>query len=86
MRRAELRHRRRSPCNERPLDAMPNTVKPAFLVTAHVTKVAHVLAFTVFVLVLAWVLHFRGGAARLHSDDPNLIFNVQGSPTLLHIV
>ncbi|CAL9179695.1 unnamed protein product [Musa hybrid cultivar] len=55
---------------------MPNTVKPAFLVAAHVTKVAHVLAFTVFVLVLAWVLHFRGGAARLHSDDPNLIFNV----------
>ncbi|CAL9199110.1 unnamed protein product [Musa hybrid cultivar] len=55
---------------------MPNTVKPAFLVAAHVTKVAHVLALTVFVLVLAWVLHFRGGAARLHSDDPNLIFNV----------
>ncbi|RZR76307.1 hypothetical protein BHM03_00000978 [Ensete ventricosum] len=56
---------------------MAITVTPGIPVAAHVTKVAHVLAFTAFVLVLAWVLHFRGGAARLHSDDPNLIFNVQ---------
>ncbi|WOL02603.1 putative ascorbate-specific transmembrane electron transporter 1 [Canna indica] len=52
-------------------------VKPWYMVAAaNVTKVAHLFALTVFVLVLAWVLHFRGGAARLNSDDPNLIFNV----------
>ncbi|RRT84668.1 hypothetical protein B296_00009303 [Ensete ventricosum] len=43
-------------------NAMAIAVKPAFLVLAsHDIKVAHVFAFTVFV----WVLHFRGGAARL---------------------
>ncbi|URE09674.1 hypothetical protein MUK42_13273 [Musa troglodytarum] len=43
------------------------TVKPAFFVAAsHVPKVAHVFAFTVFV----WVLHFRGGAARLGCTRP----------------
>ncbi|XP_042466538.1 probable ascorbate-specific transmembrane electron transporter 2 [Zingiber officinale] len=53
------------------------SVQPGYLAAAaHITHVAHVFALTVFILVLVWVLHFRGGAARLHSDDANLIFNV----------
>lgn len=51
-------------------------VQLGYLLAAAAAHIAHVFALALFVLVLAWVLHFRGGGARLHSDDPNLIFNV----------
>lgn len=36
---------------------------------------AHVFGITAIILMLVWLLHFRGGI-DLDSDDSNLIFNV----------
>ncbi|EAZ28376.1 hypothetical protein OsJ_12356 [Oryza sativa Japonica Group] len=44
-------------------------------VAARVAAAAHVLFLTTAVLMLVWLLHFRGGI-NIQSDDPEQIFNV----------
>ncbi|XP_072973660.1 probable transmembrane ascorbate ferrireductase 3 [Typha angustifolia] len=48
---------------------------PADIVVSYATMAAHVFALTAAILMLVWVLHF-GGGVNLHSDNPDLVFNV----------
>ncbi|KAL5217159.1 hypothetical protein ABZP36_017843 [Zizania latifolia] len=45
------------------------------VVAARVAALAHVLFLTTAVLMLVWLLHYRGGI-NIQSDDPEQIFNV----------
>lgn len=46
------------------------------------TFVAHVLGLAALIMVLIWLLAFRGGMA-FESSDKSLIFNVSSYPLLL---
>jgi cytochrome b-561 len=46
------------------------------IVASRVAMVAHVLFLTTAVLMLVWLLHFRGGI-NIQSEDPEQIFNVR---------
>ncbi|KAG8062350.1 hypothetical protein GUJ93_ZPchr0003g17931 [Zizania palustris] len=45
------------------------------VVAARVAALAHVLFLTTAILMLVWLLHYRGGI-NIQSDDPDQIFNV----------
>ncbi|OAY80001.1 Transmembrane ascorbate ferrireductase 1 [Ananas comosus] len=56
---------------------MALTANPKFLLAAtHARTVAHILALLAVILMLVWVLHYRGGANLRSDADPELIFNV----------
>ncbi|XP_020102432.1 probable ascorbate-specific transmembrane electron transporter 1 [Ananas comosus] len=56
---------------------MALSANPKFLLAAtHARTVAHILALVAVILMLVWVLHYRGGANLRSDADPELIFNV----------
>mgnify|MGYP000852668873 CR=1 FL=1 len=46
------------------------------MLASRVGMVAHVLFLTTAVLMLVWLLHYRGGI-NIQSEDPEQIFNVR---------
>jgi cytochrome b-561 len=46
------------------------------MLASRVGMVAHVLFVTTAVLMLVWLLHYRGGI-NIQSEDPEQIFNVR---------
>ena len=46
------------------------------ILASRVGMVAHVLFLTTAVLMLVWLLHYRGGV-NIQSEDPEQIFNVR---------
>ena len=46
------------------------------VVASRVAMFAHLLFLVTAILVLVWLLHFRGGI-NIQSDDPDQIFNVR---------
>jgi len=46
------------------------------ILASRVGMVAHVLFLTTAVLMLVWLLHYRGGI-NIQSEDPEQIFNVR---------
>jgi hypothetical protein len=45
------------------------------VVASRVTMLAHLLFLTTAVLMLVWLLHYRGGI-NIQSEDPDKVFNV----------
>lgn len=48
------------------------------ILASRVAMVAHVLFLTTAVLMLVWLLHYRGGI-NIQSEDPEQIFNVRAT-------
>ncbi|OAY74971.1 putative transmembrane ascorbate ferrireductase 3, partial [Ananas comosus] len=66
---------------------MALTANPKFLLAAtHARTVAHILALLAVILMLVWVLHYRGGANLRSDADPELIFNVCVSFMLYELI
>ena len=42
---------------------------------SRLTVVAHLFGILAFILMLVWLLHYRGGI-EYHSDNPDRVFNV----------
>ena len=46
------------------------------IMASRVSMLAHVLFLTTAVLMLVWLLHYRGGI-NIQSEDPEQVFNVR---------